>query len=433
MRKLLAHIAILLVGLVLSLSVSLSAQSDTLIFHPISNGGLDSARLHLRLDSIIQLGLDSAAFPGAQLLVARKGAVIYNKCFGFHTDQGRRPVLPSNLYDLASVTKTLAGTLALMKLYDEGRLDLDATLSAYLPYFKKSNKADLTIRSILAHQAKLKPYIVFWADAKRKNGKYKWRTFKSKQTKRFPIKITDQLYVHRKFKKRIYKGVRDSELLPDAGYRYSGLAFLLFPDLVQQLSGQPFDHFLNSEFYKPLGANHLVFNPSRQFPLSELIPTEHDSFFRHQLVYGSVHDENAALLGGLSSNAGLFGNATDLTKLLQMLLNKGSYGGRSYLSPETIEAFTRCQLCEDDNRRGLGFDKPLIEYNPLQAYTAESASPTSYGHSGFTGTFYWVDPEEELIVVFLSNRVYPTRENRKLYSLNIRPSLHQAVYDAIVE
>lgn len=393
---------------------------------------MDLSRLTTSLDSMMQLGLDSTIYPGAQLLVMRRGIVAYNKCFGHHTYERKTEVLPSNLYDLASLTKTLAGTLALMKLYDDRLLDLDTPFSSFFPEFKKSNKAKATLREILAHHARFQPYIVFWQKAQRKNGKYKWRTFKSRQSKRFPIKISDQLYLHRKCKKRIYKGIRDSELLPDSGYRYSGLAFLILPDLVRQLTGQSFENYLEKEVYRAIGSVGLGFNPVDKYPLTEIVPTENDTFFRHQLVHGTVHDENASMLGGISANAGLFGNARDISKVLQMLLDGGSARGGRFLSSETVEEFTRCQYCDQDNRRGLGFDKPLIDYNPAQAYTAESASPSSYGHSGFTGTFYWVDPDEELIIVLLTNRVHPTRDNRKLYSLNFRPTLHQILYDCLI-
>ena len=228
-----------------------------------------------------------------------------------------------------------------------------------------------------------------------------------------------------------YKGIKKSKLRENADYKYSGLSFLLYPDLIQEKTGLPFDTFLYETFYKPIGADRLVFNPTKYFPLSEIVPTELDTFFRQQLVQGTVHDENASMLNGISSNAGLFGNALDLGKLLQLFLNKGTYAGKRYLKASTVEEFTRCQFCEEGNRRGLGFDKPLIEYDAKAAYIAKSASPESYGHSGFTGTFYWVDPTEDLIVIFLSNRVYPTRASRQLYSLNIRPSLHEVVYEAI--
>jgi len=344
-----------------------------------------------------------------------------------------RKVQNVDLYDLASVTKTIGGTLALMHLYDQGLFDIDKTWKDYFPSFKNSNKANLDFRSILAHQAQLIPYIAFWSTTLRKNGKFKWRTFSKKRSNRFPLYITDQLHLHRKYKKKIYKGIKQSELRDKKEYRYSGLSFLLYPDLVKNKTGKSFDDFLYQTFYQPIGANRLVFNPLNHFSKAEIIPTEVDLYFRNKIVHGNVHDENAAMLDGISANAGLFGNALDLAKVLQLLLNEGTYGGKQYLESSTVREFTRCQFCKEGNRRGLGFDKPLIEYDAQAAYVAKSASPASYGHSGFTGTFYWVDPEQELIVIFLSNRVYPTRENRKLYSLNIRPSLHQVVYDAILE
>ena len=391
------------------------SQVDSLPYSPIDTLDYDSLYLHQTLDSIIQTGIDSAAFPGAQLLVIHKGKSIFDKTFGHHTYDKIRPVQAKDLYDLASVSKTTTGTLALMYLYDKGLFDLDGLWQDDFPSFKNSNKANLDFRSVLAHQARLIPYITFWAKAKRKNGKFKWRTFKSKPSKRFPIKITDKLYLHRNYKKKMYNGIKKSNLRADTSYKYSGLSFLLYPDLIKEKTGQSFDTFLYNTFYKPIGAERLVFTPTKYFPLSEIVPTEVDTFFRQQLVHGTVHDENAAMLNGISSNAGLFGNAHDLGKLLQLFLNKGTYGDRRYLKASTIEEFTRCQFCEEGNRRGLGFDKPLIEYDAKAAYIAKSASPESYGHSGFTGTFYWVDPIADLIVIFLSNRVYPTRASRKLY------------------
>lgn len=409
------------------------AQVDTLSFSSPTEVGMDSLFLYDQLNAIIQAGIDSAAYPGAQVLVARRGKIIYYQNFGYHTYLKNRKVQSSDLYDLASVTKTVGGTLALMKLYDEGLFEVDQTWKAYFPSFKNSNKADLDFRSILAHQAQLIPYIPFWTTTLRKNGRFKWRTFSKKQSPRFPIPISDKLFLHRSFKKKMYKGIKQSKLSGKKEYRYSGLSFLLYPDLVKKQSGQSFDHFLYQQFYQPLGADRLVFNPLSQFPKEEIIPTEVDLYFRNTTVHGFVHDENAAMLHGVSANAGLFANALSLAKVLQLLLNEGIYGGKRYLKASTIQEFTRCQFCEEGNRRGLGFDKPLVEYEEKAAYIAQSASPSSYGHSGFTGTFFWVDPEEELLVIFLSNRVHPTRDNRKLYSLNIRPSLHQVVYDAIIK
>ena len=395
--------------------------------------GVNSEFLAQQIETIVQEGLDSMAFPGAQVLVAKSGQVIYQKNFGYHTYDQQQTVRSSDIYDLASITKVTTAVPALMRMQDDGLFDVDAKLAAYFPTFKGSNKADLYFRSVLAHNAQLKPYIVYWKEAQKKNGKYKGRTFKAVPHKNYPIKITDDLYLHKKYKGKIMDLIKDSPLNKEPGYVYSGLTFLMYPDLVKEKTGNRFDQYLYNTFYKKIGANKLVFNPLERINKAEIIPTENDDFFRNTLVHGTVHDEAAAMLSGISGNAGLFGNATDLAKLLQLYLKEGDYGGERFIEKSTIQDFTRCQFCDKDNRRGLGFDKPQIEYDAEKSYVAKSASQYSYGHSGFTGTFFWIDPAEELIVIFLSNRVYPTRANRKLYTMNIRPRIHQAAYDAIYD
>ena len=395
--------------------------------------GVNNELLGQHIETIVQEGLDSMAFPGAQVLIAKNGQIIYQKDFGFHTYDKKQAVRSSDVYDLASVTKVTAAVPALMRMQDDGLFDVDAKLANYFPAFKGSDKGDLYFRSILAHNAQLKPYIVYWKQAQKKSGKYKGRTFKTAPHKNYPVKITDGLYLHKKYKGKMMNLIKSSPLNKEPGYVYSGLTFLMYPDLVKEKTGKRFDQYLYNTFYKKIGANKLIFNPLERMNSNEIIPTENDDFFRNSLVHGTVHDEAAAMLSGISGNAGLFGNASDLAKLLQLYLNEGSYGGERFIEKSTIQDFTRCQFCDEDNRRGLGFDKPLIEYDVEKSYVAKSASKYSYGHSGFTGTFFWIDPAEDLIVIFLSNRVYPTRENRKLYSMNIRPRLHQAVYDAIYD
>ncbi|MEO1259410.1 MAG: serine hydrolase, partial [Bacteroidota bacterium] len=302
-------------------------------------------------------------------------------------------------------------------------------LKTYFPKFKNSNKSNLVIREILAHQARLKPYIVYWANTLKKNGKFKARTFKMKKSEKFSIEITDELYLHKKYKRRIYKSIKKSPLEKSKGYKYSGLFFLLLPEIIQELTGENLENHLYKNIYQPIGANRLLYNPLNKFPKSKIIPTERDTFFRKKQVHGKVHDEAAAMLEGISCNAGLFGNAEDLFKLFQLYLNNGTYDGQQIIAEKAIKEFTRCQFCESGNRRGLGFDKPPVEYVEGGSYVAKDASPESFGHSGFTGTFVWADPNNNSILIFLSNRVYPTRDNRKLYSMNIRPRMHQAVYD----
>ena len=389
----------------------------------------DFSLLENSIDAIVREGLDSQAYPGAQVLVAKDGNIILNKSYGYHTFEKITPVKNDDLYDLASITKVTTGLPILMKLYGEGKFDLDASLKTYFPKFKNSNKGNLIVREILAHQAQLQPYIVYWAKTVKKNGKFKSRTFKPKQSKRFPTHITDDLYLHRKYKNRIYKFIKKSPLDEIKEYKYSGLFFLLLPQIVSDLTGEDFETYLYKNIYQPIGANHLLYNPLNKFPASQIIPTEMDTLFRKKQVHGTVHDEAAAMLGGVSCNAGLFSNAEDLFKLFQLYLDGGAYNGQQIIPENAVKEFTRCQYCEMGNRRGLGFDKPMIEYVENGSYVARDASPESFGHSGFTGTFVWADPQNKTVVVFLSNRVYPTRENRKLYSMNIRPRIHQAVYD----
>ncbi len=399
-------------------SVRLRFHSDSI---PI-----DYRTLADTLEIILKEGLDSAAYPGAQLLVAHKGKTVVHATHGFHTYEKARPVKETDLFDLASITKVTTAVPALMYLVDKRRIDLDQTLCQTFPKLCKSNKRDITLRQALAHHGRLLPYIVYYQKALKRNGKFKRRTFKPVASEKYPVQVDQNTYLFINYKKKIEKEIRKSRLNPERGYVYSGLTFLLYPDLIKEKTGEPLDSFLYNHFFWKLGAGRLTYRPMDRFTLEEIIPTEVDTVFRHKLVHGFVHDEAAAMLHGISCNAGLFGNATDLGKYCQMLLNGGEFNDHRFLSEEVIEEFTRYQFPEEGNRRGLGFDKPPLEGT---SYIAPSASPSSYGHSGFTGTFFWIDPEYDFFIILLTNRVHPTRENRKLYSLNIRPRLHQAVYN----
>ncbi len=402
------------------------------IHFSIAQTVLDYSILNKNIDAIVQEGLDSNAYPGAQVLVAIHGETVLHKTYGFHTYEAMQATQKEDLYDLASISKVTTGLPVLMKLYGEGKFDLDAPLGQYFSKFKNSNKADLPVREILAHQARLKPYIVYWQKTLKKNGKFKARTFKSEVSEKYPTPVTDHLYLHKNYQKKIYKAIKRSPLEERKEYKYSGLFFLLLPEIIREITGQDFEDYLYQNIYRPIGANNLCYNPLSKFPKTRIIPTENDTFFRKQQIHGTVHDEAAAMLNGVSCNAGLFGTAEDLAKLFQLYLDGGQFSGKTIIPKAAITEFTKCQFCEEGNRRGLGFDKPPIEYEVGQSYVAKAASPASFGHSGFTGTFVWADPEQELLVIFLSNRVYPTRENRKLYSMDIRPRIHQAAYDFLI-
>ncbi len=390
--------------------------------------GLDS-RMVQKIDSFAAQAISQKAAPGCQILAAKDGKVIWQKSYGFHTYDSLTPVRDSDIYDLASITKVAASTTALMKLYEDGLLNLDVKLSDYLPYFKKGNKSDITLREVLAHQSGLKSWIPFWMTTVKKNGKFKWFTFKHDSSKRFPIKVADELYIHRKYKKKLYKQIRKSEM-GDKVYVYSDMSFYLYPEIVENITGQSFMDYLEENFYQPMGARSFTFNPYKTYAVNDIVPTEYDSLFRKQLLHGTVHDEGSSMMGGLSGHAGLFANGNDLLKMAQMWCNGGEYGGQRYLKEETIREWTRCQYCvQNDNRRALGFDRPL-EQPHANGNTAKSVSQSSFGHSGFTGTFVWVDPESEIVYVFLSNRVYPTRENKELFRLNTRTNIQEVLYEA---
>jgi len=332
-----------------------------------------------------------------------------------------------DLYDLASITKVTGPLPLLMKLVDDSRLNLDAPMSSYWPSFYKSDKEKMLMREVLAHQAGLIPYITFYKQTIKPSGKFRGRTIKPEPIGKYTIPVYQRMYLHSRWREKMMNGVRDSSLRRGRDYLYSGLAFLIFPEMIQNMTGVPMEELLDSLFLRPLGADRMGYSPLSYAGLEDIVPTEYDSLFRKTLVHGYVHDENAAMMGGVSGNAGLFASSHDLAKLLQMYLNGGLYGGKRYLSPEVIKEFTKYQYKK--NRRGLGFDKPPLA-GQSASYVSPLASELSYGHSGFTGTFFWVDPETELIVVFLSNRVHPTRHNRLLYEMKIRESLQEVCYTA---
>ncbi|WP_036151167.1 serine hydrolase domain-containing protein [Maribacter forsetii] len=396
---------------------------------------LDSAYVYRKVDSIITTGIKNNAFPGAQMLIAKEGNIIFHEAYGFHTYDSIQPVALNDIYDLASVTKILGPLPAIMKLVDEGKLDLDVPFSTYWkPWKRQKDKANITLREILAHQAGLEPYVVFLNETLKNNGRFKKRFIRRKPNNRFSNQAFEGIYVKNRFHRKMYKIINRSEVSAEKKYKYSGLTFLIFPELITQITGVPYADYMEQEFYKPLGMKTFGFLPSTKNFNNKIVPTEVDTMYRHTLTQGWVHDENASLLGGISGNAGLFGTADDLAIIMQMFMQNGLYAGKQYISEKTIKEFIKVQYPENDNRRGLGFDKPYLDNNTFKianAYPVPEVGASSFGHSGFTGTFVWADPENELVYIFLSNRVYPTRENRNIYNLNIRPSIQQIFYKAL--
>ncbi len=408
-------------------------KNDCFSYTIPEEAGINSNKLQSQVDSLAELGIKKKAYPGCQVLIAKDGNVIFHKCYGFHTYDSIQKVTRENIYDWASVTKVTGPLPALMKFVDEGKINLDAKFSDFWPDFKGSNKENLKFREVLAHQSRLASWIPFWSTTLNEDGELDKNIFTSHPSKKYDVRVSGKMYMNHDFRKEIFDTIRMSELEKRKRYLYSGLSFYLYPQIIENLTGQSYAEYLEQTFYRPLGAYTITYNAYKHFPQNRIIPTENDDFFRMEKLRGFVHDEGAAMMGGISGNAGLFGTTEDLAKVFQMYLQKGYYGGRRYISEQTINEFIKIQYPNDDNRRGLGFDKPLIDNheNELEdAYPAVSSSKSSFGHSGYTGTFAWADPENGLLFIFMSNRVHPSRKNEKLYDLNIRTAMHQAIYDS---
>jgi CubicO group peptidase (beta-lactamase class C family) len=265
----------------------------------------------------------------------------------------------------------------------------------------------------------------------KKNGNYRRSAIRTDSSRRFPIKLKDHLYLNRKYPDRLVNGIRKSPLGKEKKYVYSDFFFMLAPRVVESMVSQDFLTYIQTNFYSPLGATTVTYNPLQKYPKRVIVPTEHDYLFRHTPIHGRVHDENAAMMGGVSGHAGLYANANDLAKLMQMYLGMGEYGGKRYISEATFKEFTRTQFPELNNRRALGFDKPNLVYAGENNNTAKDAGPDSFGHTGFTGILTWMDPQTGLLYIFLSNRVNPTRDNTRLYNMNTRTKIQQVMYDAL--
>jgi len=383
----------------------------------------EGVNLTTKVDLLMKNSIKNKAFPGAQVMIYKKDSIRLNKTYGYHTYDSITPVSKEHLYDLASVTKVLGSTLALMKLYESYGLDLEQEVASFIPLLKRSNKKNHTLKEILSHSAGWTPYITHQNMVYKNNGAFKGNTLSKIQNSRFPDPVSDNLFVHKRYQKKIMRRIKKTSVGPKGKMLYSGLIYFLVPQLVQDRTGQTLDEFLNAQFYQPMGLERIGFLPRKKFNKDVIVPTEKDTLFRKQLVHGWVHDEAASLMGGISGNAGLFANAASVAPLLQMLLNKGSYKGIQYLKPETIELFSQRTYLEGDNPRGLGFDKPSLDLSDPDRYPSPLVSPKTFGHTGYTGTMVWIDPVNECFVILLTNRVYPYRSQRGLYQLNIRPQL----------
>lgn len=382
-----------------------------------------------QIDSIALNGIEIGAYPGCQILAMKDGEIIYEKNFGSFTYDSKIPVQSDDVYDIASLTKVFATTFAMMKLYDEGKISLESTLGDYLPYLKNTDKGSLKIIELMTHQAGLTAWIPLY-QMTLKDGKPDMSLYRTQIDENHTVRVAKNLYLENDFDYQLFDSVAVS-CIGDKKYKYSDLGFYYLPKIVELLTNKPFEAYLQENFYKPLNLNHIFYKPLNHIDLNKIAPTENDVTFRMQQLQGDVHDQSAALFGGVSGHAGLFANARDLAVMMQLLLNQGYANGKQFLSDFTIEKFTTAPFVENMNRRGIGFDKP--EVNPeVKAYTpSKQASMKSFGHTGFTGTFAWADPENQLIVIFLSNRVYPDASNNKLAKNDIRTKIHELFYEAV--
>lgn len=389
--------------------------------------GMNSEKLR-EIDSLVARTIEEKMTPGAQVIIARKGKVIYENNAGFHTYKKEIPVGPEDVYDVASLTKILSTLPLVMELVEDNELDLNTTLSEMLPSFRNTDKAGITILEMLSHYARFQPWIPFHYITTGEDGKLDPKYARRKESPGFNTKIAESLFVRNDIRDSIVKVIRESNLEREKEYQYSDLPYYLLKEYLENIYGTSLAYLVKDHFYSSLGANYTTYLPLNHFPQEQIVPTEDDHIWRNQLLDGYVHDQGAALLGGIGGQAGLFTNANDVAKIMQMYLNGGSYGGIDFLQPSTIEKFNTCYFCAEDVRRGVGFDKPqLEEYGP----TCGCVSMSSFGHSGFTGTFAWADPAEEIVYVFLSNRVHPSARNRELISEDIRSKIQEIIYEAI--
>ena len=379
-----------------------------------------------KIDSLIENSIELKAFPGAQLYL-KNTDYTYSKSYGFHTYDSLIKVEQDHLYDLASITKTLAATLAIMKLYDEKKLKLDDIISKYIKKLNGSNKKNSSFHELLIHQSGWKPYISHQLSLIKKNGKLKSRFIDDESSKK-RIQLANNLFIKKSYYNKIVRKIKRTKIKSKGEYLYSGLFFCLVPEIVENISGESFQNYLYENFYSKIGVS-LMFNPAKNYQLNKIVPTENDVTFRKQLIQGYVHDETAAIMGGISGNAGLFGSANDVGKISELLLNKGKLNTEQILNESTVKYFSNPENYKNERAvRGLGFDKPRLtssgNINPSQKF-----SDLSYGHTGFTGTFFWIDPEKETIIVLLTNRVYPSRSYENLYDLDVRRKLVDIVIE----
>lgn len=392
--------------------------------------GMNSDTLH-KIDEIIREAIAEKAMPGCVVLVAKDGKIVFEKAYGHHTYAKAKSVNHKDVYDLASITKIAATTLSVIKLHENGKIDIAKPINHYLPELNESNKSGKVIEDIMAHHAGLIGWIPFYEQTlagSRRNPRPSNTFYRSSLIGNYSIEVAKNLYLREDFRDSIWQQIYDSDLRRTDGYRYSDLGFYLLSQVVERSSGLPINEFAKRHFYQPLGLRSTDYLPLETLTSHRIVPSEKDNYFRKTEIRGYVHDMGAAMLGGVSGHAGLFSNARELAILMEMLLREGNYGGQQLLDARTVRRFTRRH--PKSTRRGIGFDMlELDESRPPNL--AVEASRETFGHLGFTGTAVWSDPAHHLTFIFLSNRTYPSMKNNKLYELNTRPRVQSVVYRAM--
>lgn len=389
--------------------------------------GLDPSDL-LKIDTIALNGIKEKAYPGCRVLAIKNSNVIVDKSFGYQTYEKRKKVTSQTVYDLASITKIASTTLSLLQLTDLDKFDPNYNLCDYLPEIADtSDYFNMNLKEMLSHTAGLKSWIPFYDYTlvnKIPSNKY-YRTF----PKDGYSKVADKLYIDHSYSDSMYYKILTNPLRNKKNYKYSDLGYYLIYKMFPKITNSSLEDYVSDNFYNPLGLRSIGYHPLQRMNKNLIAPTENDRVFRNQVIRGYVHDPGAAMLGGACGHAGLFSNAYDIATIMQLFLDKGSYAGEQFFNSTTFDYYNTAHFTKDKNRRGVGFDKPVM--NPDSGPACNSASASSFGHSGFTGTLVWADPEKDLVYVFLSNRVYPDAGNRKLLKMNIRTDIQQVLYDAI--
>jgi len=401
-------------------------KKNILSFKHHLNKNFELSRLK-KIDSIINFAIKNKMTPGAQLLIAKEGSVIYQKSYGYHTYENNKKVANSDIYDLASLTKILVSVPLIIKEFDTNNLNLNTSLGELFPDFELFNKKDLKIDEILSHNGRLTPWIPFYKETLDSvSNKQLKQHYSNEKNKNFSIEVRKGLFM-RDWNDTIFKRIINSPLLEKKEYKYSDLPYYFIKKYLEEKYSSSLDNLIKNYIYSKIGANTLSYNPNINSDIKSTVPSENDSYFRNGILKGFVHDMGAAMQGGVGGHAGLFGNSLDVAKIMQLYLQKGNYGNSDFFSSEVFDEFNKCHFCNDNVRRGIGFDKPEIEDD--ETITCDCVSKNSFGHSGFTGTYAWADPEDQIIYVFLSNRTYPRMENRKLIDYNIRTDIKKIVFD----